>query len=287
MAKTLRLVRERKIAELLSPPRGGGVLEASGVSVVGRDCFVAFDNTNRIARIGADLRLNSQTHTWVGAARSGEGYEAISYDRTLGRFFALIEAQKHPDGTFKSVIEEFDDTWRFKGRHWVDFAFKKRNTGFEGLASLHSGGRHYLLALCEGNRCRRSHKRHKHGQGRIYVLERGRRVWSPVDRIKLPRHANFEDYAGLALRGDRLAVVSQESSRLWVGRVKRGAWAIENRGRVYAFPTTKKGRVKYCTVEGIAWLSATTLVAVSDLKKKRHPSRCGRTDQSIHIFSLR
>jgi hypothetical protein len=90
----------------------------------------------------------------------------------------------------------------------------------------------------------------------------------------------------MALRGNRLAVVSQESSRLWVGRLRRGKWTITGRGRVYDFPRTKKGKRLYYTVEGISWLSLHTLVAVSDLRKKRYPKRSAKTDQSIHVFRI-
>ena len=70
-----------------------------------------------------------------------------------------------------------------------------------------------------------------------------------------PGTRNSRTYAGMALRGDRLAVVSQESSRLWVGRLRPADWTITGRGRVYDFPRTKKGKKLYGTVEGISWLS--------------------------------
>jgi hypothetical protein len=284
--RVLRLQRERKLSELLDPPRAGAVFEASGVIAIGDHGFVVLDNVRRVAQVGTHLRLESADHRWVGGARHGEGYEAITYRPAKRRFYLLIEAQKHPDGTFKAAIEEFDNRWRLKARTWVDFPFDTPNSGFEGLASLDFRGQHYLLALCEGNRCLGRGKG-KRGQGRIHVLERRGRMWRPVARIKLPRVAKFKDFAGLALRGDRLAVVSQESSRLWVGRLRRGTWAISGRGRVYDFPRTKKGKKLYYTVEGISWLSPRTLVAVSDLrKKKRHPKRSARTDQSIHVFRL-
>jgi hypothetical protein len=282
----LRLVKERKLADLLDPPRAGAVFEASGVIAYRNHCFVALDNVRRVARIGTHLRIDSDDHRWVGANRQGEGYEAITCHPGGGRFYLMIEAQKHPDGTFKGAIEEYDERWRFKARRWVDFSFEKRNTGFEGLASLEFRGRHYLLALCEGNKCRESRTKKKRGQGRIHVLERRKGVWHPVARIELPRHAAFKDFAGMALRGDRLAVVSQESSRLWVGRLRPASWTIAGPGRVYDFPRSKKGKKLYCTVEGISWLSSRALVAVSDLRKKRHPKRCARTDQSIHVFRI-
>ena len=213
MAKrpVLRRLRERKLADLLEPARTSAVFEASGVMAHGAYCYAALDNVRRVARIASHLRPDSDDHGWVGQNRQGEGYEAITYGLGTGRFYLMIEAQKHPDGTFKEAIEEYDDRWRFRGRRWVDVSFETRNTGFEGLASLEFRGRHYLLALCEGNGCRGSRSKKKRGQGRIHVLERHGRMWRPVARIKLPKQAKFKDYAGMALRGGRLAARTDQS----------------------------------------------------------------------------
>jgi hypothetical protein len=284
--RTLRLVKETKLEELIAPPRSGAVFEASGVVTHGDDAFVALDNVRRVLRIRMHFRRGSSDHQWVGNGRQGEGYEAIAYNPARRRFFLMIEALKHPDGTFKGVIEEYDDDWRFRGRRWVDFPFEKRNTGFEGLASVDVRGEEFLLALCEGNACRGGRKSKERGRGRIEVLQRRGRMWHPVDRIKLPRHLGFKDYAGLSFRGGRLAVVSQESSRVWIGRLRVTDWKIEGRGEIYDFPRTKKGKKLYYTVEGISWLSAHTIAAVSDLRKKRYPKRSARTDQSIHVFRV-
>ena len=187
----LRLLRERKLAELVAPPKGGGVLEASGVFAKGRDCFVIFDNLRRVARVDRGLDPASPRHAWLGRWRSGEGYEDIAYDPARRRFHLLIEAEKHPDGSFKAVIEECDEDFRPRGRRFVDFAFEKRNTGFEGLASVQWRGEEYLLALCEGNRCRAGEKGRKPGHGRIQVLRRLGKLWRPEATIKLPRRARF------------------------------------------------------------------------------------------------
>ena len=244
MAKTpvLRLLRERKLADLVAPPRSSTVFEASGVITNGTDCFVVLDNVRRVVRIASHLRPEAGEHEWVGAARHGEGYEAVTFGRSTGRFYLMIEAQKHPDGTFKGAIEEYDERWRFKMRRWVDLPFEKRNTGFEGLASVECRGRHFLLALCEGNNCGGGRKNKKGGRGRIHVLQQRGGMWKPVARIKLPRHVKFKDYAGMAIRGDRIAVVSQESSRLWLGRFRSGEWTINGAGRIYDFPRTKRAR---------------------------------------------
>ncbi|PYR61065.1 MAG: hypothetical protein DMF91_10690 [Acidobacteria bacterium] len=283
---TLRLVRERRLADLIPPPRERGVLEASGVFANGRDCFVIFDNVRRVARIDRGLAPGSSRHAWLGHMRRGEGYEDIAYNPHTKRFYLLIEAEKHPDGTFKAVIEECDAAFKYKGRRWADVVFEKRNTGFEGLSALRWQGGDYLLALCEGNRCKAGRKGRKKGGGRIYVLQKRRGRWESVARMKLPRRVRFEDYAAVAVRGQQIAVVSQQDSRLWLGRFRPGDWTIVGRGRQYDFPRTKKGKRLYCTVEGISWLTATTFVAVSDLSKKNFPSRCDRKDQSIHVFRV-
>ena len=282
----LRLVRERKLAELIAPPRAGAVLEASGVLAKGRDCFVVFDNVRRVARVERGLAPGAPRHAWMGRARSGEGYEDIAYNPQLRRFYLLIEAEKHPDGTFKSVIEEYDEAFRFKGRRWVDFAFEERNTGFEGLSAVRWRGHDYLLALCEGNKCRAGKKGRRPGGGRIQVLERSGKVWRPVATIKLPRRVKFEDYSAVAIRGRRIAVISQQTSRLWLGELRRSDWTIAGAGRVYDFPRTRKGKVLYSTVEGISWLADDTFVAVSDLAKEGYPGRTEPKDQSIHVFRV-
>lgn len=281
----LRLIRERKLADLIAPP-SGAVLESSGVIARGRSFFVVFDNLRGLARIDRSLEPGGR-HQWVRRARPGEGYEDLTYSPHKKRYYLLIEAEKHPDGTYKAIIEELDDAFRFKGRHWVDFPFSKQNTGFEGLAAVRWHGADFLLALCEGNRCKAGRKGTRGGGGRIQVLQRRGTRWQPVARIKLPRSVKFADYSAVAIRGDRIAVTSQEDSRVWIGRLRRGDWTIKGANRIYDFPRSKKGKRRFYTVEGISWLSANTFVVVSDLAKKKHPRRGRQKDQSIHIFKLR
>ena len=184
------------------------------------------------------------------------------------------------------MIEECDEQFGHRRRGWVDFPFEERNTGFEGLSALRWQGRDYLLALCEGNRCRAGRKGRKPGGGRIHVLQKKGAGWQPIAKIKLPRRVMFEDYSAVAIRGDRIAVVSQTTAKLWLGTLRRSDWTIAGRGRLYEFPLTKKGKRQYCTVEGVSWLSANTLVMVSDLSKPDYKACCGRKDQSIHVFRL-
>jgi hypothetical protein len=286
MRPALKLVVERPLADLIAPPGRNGVLEASGVVAKGRDFFVIFDNIRRVARIDRRLDPESAKHAWLGRARKSEGYEDIAYSAKRRRFYLLIEAEKHTDGTYKAAIEECNDAGRFLGRSWVDVPLEKRNTGFEGLSVVPWQGREYLLALCEGNRCRGGRKGRQPGRGRIHVLQKRARLWQSVACIKLPRRAAFEDYSAVTLRGDRIAVISQQSSRLWLGILRRRDWTIAGAGRVYDFPRTKKGKLQYCTVEGISWLSPNRFVVVSDLAKPGASNRCQKKSQSIHIFRL-
>jgi hypothetical protein len=282
----MKLLKERKLAELIAPPKGSKVLEASGVIAKGGDFYVVFDNITRVARIDPNLSPTSPRHGWFGRRRGRDGYEDIAHSRHLKRFYLLIEAEKHVDGTFKAVIDECDEKGEFKGRRWVDFPFRKRNTGFEGLSAIRWKRADYLLALCEGNRCKAGRQGRSGGGGRIQVLARKGQMWVPVARIKLPRTVDFEDYSAVALRGDRIAVISQMTSRLWIGKLRPGAWTIAGRGRIYDFPRSKRGRPKYCTLEGLCWLSDTKFVLVSDLCKAGYRKGCRKTDQSIHLFSL-
>ena len=106
--------------------------------------------------------------------------------------------------------------------------------------------------------------------------------WNPLYQINFPMTAEFEDYAALAYRDGRLAVVSQSSARVWTARVDEEPHAVSPGSEtVYRFP-----KKSYGNVEGIAWLSEDTLVAVSDKKKHGQPEGDAKKDQSIHIFRI-
>ena len=44
--------------------------------------------------------------------------------------------------------------------------------------------------------------------------------------------------------------------------------------------------VGYCNIEGVAWLTHSSIVTVSDKAKDEQPDECQCLDQSIHIFDL-
>jgi hypothetical protein len=252
----------------------------------GADYYVIFDNVRRIGRIHRSLEPGSKRHSWFGPKRDGEGYEDIAFSRHTRRFYLLIEGEKHPDGTYKALIDECDESAQYKRRRWVDFAFEKRNTGFEGLCAVRWRRQDFLLALCEGNRCRAGRAGRKPVEDASTCFSAPASSGKPVARIKLPRTAAFEDYSAVSLRGRRLAVLSQQSSRLWIGTLRFGDWAIADDGTTYEFPRTKKGKIKYATLEGLCWLTNRSFVCVSDLSKREHKKRYRKTDQSIHVFNL-
>ena len=277
MSPKLELVREEKLFRLLQGKRESGRLEASGVALVDdKTALVVFDNLNQVARIDLSLKRRASNRL-LPAPSLGLGFEDIAVDSRHGRVFCLIEAMEDFDGLLRGFVAEYDRAARFLRCTRLHTRFQEENKGFEGLAHAWRGGREYLYALCESNLGRPAEG------GRIDVFIRARDGnWKASHRIRLPKQAKFKDYAALAYRDRQLAVVSQASARLWVARVDEEAHAlVPGSDAVYRFPNKSYGNV-----EGIAWLSRDTLVAVSDRKKRQQPARCAEKDQSIHLFRI-
>ena len=112
------LVAEHKLAKFINPPTSHGVLEASGVVAKGADYYVVFDNVRRIGRIHRSLKSGSPRHSWFGPKRQGDGYEDIAFSQHTHRFYLLIEAEKHPDGSYKPLIDECEESGRYQRRRW-------------------------------------------------------------------------------------------------------------------------------------------------------------------------
>lgn len=281
---TLELVAEGKLAELLgelSPSK----LEASGVCIKDGSAIVVFDNLAQMARVELPLRPGTPSASLVGLSGRGIGFEGISWDREARQFYVLVEAFEYPDGE-QTVVEVYDECLTLMERHRQEIPPASKNKGGEGIAYLRRGDDAFLLGLCEGNRCHAGKTGRKPGGGRILVYMRTQAAWVHRDTVKLPESLWFEDYSGLDLRGDRMAVVSQTSAALWVGRLAAQVWRCKDEGEVYVFPRNSKGRRRYCNIEGVAWLDESHVVVVSDRRKSRQHRRCARSDQSIHVFRL-
>jgi hypothetical protein len=215
------------------------------------------------------------------------GFEDLTYHERAHRFLIIIESLICEDGVYRPKIEEYTGDFCYLENNWVDFALERANRGIEGLVYVHREGRDYVLGLCEGNRCQGGKKGRKPGGGRIQIFEQGAERWEHRGTIKLPKTVRFKDYASLDLDGHRLAVVSQTSSALWIGEFKEDGWDFVDDGLLYQFPRDEEGKILYCNIEGVSWISSRRIVVVSDKRKPgEQAKRCARKDQSIHLFDI-
>jgi hypothetical protein len=284
--RQLELVREAKIFDILAG-RLDARLEASGVLAKDGLFYVIFDNLAHIACIGPELSPSSGDN-YVIEQDSGHrrGFEDIAYDPWSGRFYVLIESLPRGRGIFMAKVQEYDASFGYLGGAWLDFPLDRPNKGLEGLTCVRRAGKTYLLGLCEGNRCEGGAAGRIPGGGRVHVFERGRQHWDRVGKIRLPETVLFEDYSGIAVAGDRIAVVSQVSSALWAGSLAPSSWEITGPGTAYALPKDAGGEIIYGTAEGVSWISPDQVVVVSDKAKPEQDRRCRAKDQSIHIFRI-
>jgi hypothetical protein len=286
LMQQLELVNEAKIFGILAD-RLDPKLEASGVLVKDGVFYVIFDNLPHIALIDPELSAAAAANDVIMQKNGHDsGFEDIAYDAQQGRFYVLIESLPRDGGTYMAKVQEYDADFGYLGQAWLDFPLDRPNKGLEGLTCVHRGGQTYLLGLCEGNRCRGGKEGEIPGGGRVHVFERGDRHWERLDKIRLPETVLFTDYSAIAVTGDRVAVISQMSSALWVGDLAPSGWEVTGAGTCYALPTDADGSVVYGTAEGVSWLAPDHVVVVSDKAKPEHPRRYQAKDQSIHIFRI-
>ena len=282
---TLILKQECKIADLLPNVPSDIESEPSGVLARDGNYFVVFDNHTSVARLSDDLRPN-ESNGLFGKADVKDGYEGITYNEHKGRFYLLVESRKQDSGRYHAEVFEYDDTLSFVKSRRVDFEFDGDSKGFEAMGHVRRDDQDYVLALCEGNKCKSGSKGRKPGGGRIQLFEKKKTHWSHAGKIKLPKSLPFEDYSGMAIDNQRVAVVSQQNSMLWIGVFDSAAWSWRDEGQIYQFPRSSEDKIIYGTVEGVAWITPNQIVTVSDQRKNRHSDRFADKDQSIHIFEL-
>ena len=259
----LELVAEAKVFDILGgrlDPR----LEASGVLAKDGLFYVIFDNLPHIARIGPELSPAAAANAVIRQKKGhSDGFEDIAYDAWHGRFYVLIESLPRGNETYMAKVQEYDDYFRYLGQAWLDFPLDRPNKGLEGLTCVRRDGQTYLLGLCEGNRCRGGKEGGIPGGGRVHVFQRGEGQWERVGKIRLPETVQFVDYSGIAVAGDRIAVISQMTSALWVGQLAPSGWEVTGDGTCYALPTGADGGMFMAAVQeydadfgytGRAWL---------------------------------
>lgn len=285
----LRLVAERRIAELF-PNGGAGRMEASGVLTIDDGFLIVFDDSRNIGRIGRELddtRHNVMiTPQGTAGVRVGwDGYEDIAHDPVSGDYFLLVEAAEQDNGRWMAKVDRVDAAFTALDSSWLPFNLPDAGKGMEGLTCVLRGGSVFLLAICEGNRCEGGKAGKRPGGGRIQVFGQQANGWVHTATIELPEHLWFVDYSSVSVAGDRIAVTSQESSALWLGRLEQD-WRVSDDGAVYAFPRDPAGKVIYCMVEGVSWIDDKQVVTVSDRAKSSTPGRCREKQQSVHIFAV-
>jgi hypothetical protein len=287
MVTTLKLVCERKIGELIPHERSAKRWEASGVLAKNGHYYVVFDDRSEIARLSDDLAHNSANGLF-GTTHTDCGYEGITYNHANERFYLLVESRKQRGGTYKAVIVEYDEEFKYLKDRPVDFEFESSNKGFEAAAHVRRDGTDYLLALCEGNNCQCGKKGRKPGGGRVQLFEKKRKEWRHINEIALPPSLPFVDYSGMSIDNGRVAIVSQENSMLWIGQFNEADWAWRSDGQLFEFPRADDGAIRYGNIEGVAWLTPTRVVTVSDRRKKKcQPDKqLSEKDQSVHIFDI-
>jgi hypothetical protein len=284
---TLRALHERKIGDLIPDHQSTERWEASGVLVKGEHYFVVFDDRREIARIAHDLEDHG-TNGLLGTASAEFGYEGITYNVTKDRFYLLVEARKHSKSCYQAVIVEHDKDFRYVKERPIDFTFERSNKGFEAVAHLGLNSGDYLLALCEGNKCKGGAEGRTPGGGRLLLFEKTKKCWSRLSTIALPKCLPFADYSGMAIDAGRVAIVSQVNSMLWIGQLDEANWSWRGDGELYQFPRSESGAIQYGNIEGVGWLTPTRVVAVSDRRKRKSQpdKKLSEKDQSVHIFEI-
>jgi hypothetical protein len=286
-APALKLVSEIKIRDLMPGEKATDRFEASGVLVKDRHYFVVFDDRTEIARFSDTLEPGNDNGLF-GMAHAVYGYEGITYNPVKRRFYLLVEARRHPKGFYHALIVEYDDEFRYLKERPVDFTFRSGNKGFEAVAHVRRDNRDYLLALCEGNKCKCGDKGRTPGGGRVQVFEKKKKAWLHFRTIALPSSVPFVDYSGMSIDNGRVAIVSQVNSMLWVGQFDEAGWTWRNAGEIFEFPRSGDGTIRYGNIEGVGWITPTRIVAVSDKRKKKNQPDKGLSekDQSVHIFDI-
>ncbi|MFE0138371.1 hypothetical protein ACFWY6_43550 [Streptomyces sp. NPDC059037] len=299
-SRELRLVKEAKIEDLIGDGAGTR-LEASGVLYRDGAFLVVCDNLTSFIRISSELspkapengvltpkgQKSKGSSKETKSAKETEGYEDLTHDELRDHYFTLSEAVPVKPKGFRARVQEYDAKLRPTGSSFLDFTLTDANKGMEGLEWVERSGTGYLLGLCEGNRCAGGKEGQRPGGGRIQVFRHGGKQWDHKATIRLPASLPFEDYSSVSVRDDgRIAVLSQASSALWVGRLSTKKWQVDE-GTVYRLPTDSKGRTVYGNPEGVSWVSADHVVIVSDRAKKGAASERFRAkDQSIHLFLI-
>ncbi|MEZ6186310.1 MAG: hypothetical protein R3F62_15045 [Planctomycetota bacterium] len=279
----LELVREARCTDLF----GDGHWEASGIEFDGTLLRVAFDNDWRVGVLDPSLDPESARLVEPVDPRQ-RGYsdlEGLAYD-AQGRLWGCIEGARLPSGEVHGLLVPFDAEGRPLAPRPFPFALPDGGKGYEGLAAVERDGKVVLLALLEGNHGEGGKRGKDKGHGRIhaYVLDPESDALPEPQVLEIPETADFKDYAGIDVDGDRVVIVSQASSKVWVGELEPKSLTFKGKGQVYRMPLEGGAeKTTFDRVEGVVWLDARTLACVSD---RAQPDESDAHDQAVHVFRL-
>lgn len=274
-------VAEAKMYKLLPGYNSSEKFEASGVYYLDGYFYIPSDNRYKIAKIKSSLPINSSQNTQLGSGSGDSDFEGITYSPGNPPRFYVVEEAVQNGSNYQPRIREYDAAMQYQSSKWVAYNFSSddSNKGFEGIAYVSRGGVDYILGLVEGT-------------GKIPVLRKTSTKWEKIAEITLPSAAAFGDYADIAVYGSKVAIVSQEDSRLWIGTLSETSWSITG-GTTYSFPTGSSqgvvgagSNVLYGNIEGVSFISANQIVVVSDKVKSDQPGYQAYKDQSVHIFNI-
>jgi len=273
---TLHLVRERKLSQII-PLSGINDYEASGVQLHAGQLYIVFNNMTKIGHVALDLL--SGGYASGGSSSAQSQYEGITFDDNATQHFYVVVEQTNAE------VVQYDDvaSGSSTDHQSTNVTFSSGNKGFEGLAWLRRNTNDYLLGLCEGFDCTSNHGG-SGGRGAIRVMAQNGSSWAAdPTSLRLPLAVTFKDYSDLALRLNpdgtyQVAVTSQESKALWIGRLSATSWSFLDDGTIYPLPSSD-----YCNVEGVSFLSASRVALVSDMSD---PTSCNNKDEMVHIFDL-
>ena len=274
-------IREIKIRSLM-PAINSSKIEASGVYYNNGNYYIIFDNLHKIAIIKQDFSIIN-SNQWLGKERAKRksGFEGITYNPLTNKYLVVQESEKFQNKIIP-VIHEFTHDFETSDSYDIDFLLKNENKGAEGITFFKIKNESYILLLFEKpNTLNQS----TNEVGNILVLKKKNGYYEEFAYLSLPKNVNFDDFSDIAWNGSKIAVLSQESSSLWVGELTEElTW--KNAGNTYYFPK-REGEYLYCNLEGISWINETTIVLVSDTSKKKQPSICKEKSEMIHLWKIK
>lgn len=301
--RTLQLAYELPFVALFSDTLGQTKFEASSVILKDQYAYAVCDSSWSLSKFRTDLKPFATDNVQIVSTRSHKeedsGYEALLQDG--GFFYVVRESIQQNDKSYHAEIEQLlvtDDKYTVVDTQPTEFEFEGTSKGFEGAVAVHDqrDGALVILGLCEGNHCSETRKLDV-GNGKLVAMKSNGTVWTTLRTLDIPSSAAFRDYSAISVRGDKVAITSQEESQLWIGHllghVNENIWDVDAmefapEGTVYDFPKNDHCETIYCNIEGIHWMNDYTLMAVSDKMKGRGKQdfRCFDKDQSAHVFVL-